>query len=467
MGVDELALCEEWELDPPTIPPRSRLFHLEPVGVGTPETESLTGYVARLAEAHGVTTRELVRHEILPFLGREHLAAAYNAGLLSAFWRNETRALNGTRTLARNLVRALETLTGRQNLRFLTLLTWSEVLPVQHLQRRSRAWCPACYEGWRQSGHVVYEPLLWSLVAVTVCPQHRRRLRLVCPYPECRRPSPWLSSRSRSGHCAACGRWLGDAGEAELTEGQVLSEEEMRTQAWTAHAVGELIAAAPDLTTPPRQEQVRRAVAASVDNLTGGNRRAWARRMGLGMETIANWYWGESRPSLWFLLQACSRLGTTPLRFLGGDLGSASHSPGKRPLPGELPHRPPWAHKAIDHAAVRSALEAVLAGDELPPPSLREVAERLGHTHNNLRHHFPELCRAISERFLSYQTMQGAQTRARVRDEVWQATFHVHSQGVYPSACRVAPLLSRPDSMRSRPAREAWHEALQQLGWQT
>lgn len=466
MGVDALAVCEERDLAPLTIPPRSRLFRLEPVGIGTDETESLTGYVTRLAEAHGVSTRDLVMHEILPFLGREHLAATHNAGLLSAFWRNETRALNGTRTLARNLVRVLETLTGRQNLRFLTLLTWSDVLPVQHLQRPSRAWCPACYEEWRQQGQVVYEPLLWTLVVVTACPRHRQRLRLVCPYPDCGRPSPWLGPRSRPGHCAHCGRWLGEAGEAGPTEDFVISAEEVRVQAWIGRAVGELIAAAADLATPPRQAQVRRAVTASVGTLTGGNRRAWARRMGLGMETAVNWYWGESRPSLWFLLQMCSRLGTTPLRFLGGGSASTSLTSDEGPLPPELPHRPPWGHKPIDQAAVRAFLEAVLAAEALPPPSLREVAERLGHTTNNLRHHFPALCQAISARFLSYQMTQGRQTREGVGDEVRRAALRLHGQGVYPSACRVAPLLSRPDAMRSRPAREAWHEALRELGWQ-
>ena len=41
-------------------PPRSRLYSLEPIGVGTAMVESLTGYVARLAEAHSVSAGDLV-----------------------------------------------------------------------------------------------------------------------------------------------------------------------------------------------------------------------------------------------------------------------------------------------------------------------------------------------------------------------------------------------------------------------
>jgi len=135
----------DWDLQRSAIPSRSRLYSLEPIGIGTPETESLTSYVSRLAEAHSVRVRELVVHELLPSLGRSHLADARNANLLTAFWRNETRALNGTQTLARNLVKALEALTGRRDLRFLTLLTWNEVLPRRHRQKPTRAWCPSCF----------------------------------------------------------------------------------------------------------------------------------------------------------------------------------------------------------------------------------------------------------------------------------------------------------------------------------
>jgi len=60
-------VCAEWDLTRPTIPSRSRLYSLEPVGIGTPETESLTSYVSRLAEAHSVRVHDLVVHKLLPF----------------------------------------------------------------------------------------------------------------------------------------------------------------------------------------------------------------------------------------------------------------------------------------------------------------------------------------------------------------------------------------------------------------
>ena len=57
---------EHWDLGIPPIPKRSRLYALEPMAVGTALVESLTGYVARLAEAHCVSVADLLGIELSP-----------------------------------------------------------------------------------------------------------------------------------------------------------------------------------------------------------------------------------------------------------------------------------------------------------------------------------------------------------------------------------------------------------------
>ena len=460
-------VCAEWDLTRPTIPSRSRLYSLEPVGIGTPETESLTSYVSRLAEAHSVRVRELVVHELLPFLGRPHLADARNANLLTAFWRNETRALNGTRTLARNLVQALETLTGRCDLRFLTLLTWNEVLPRLQLQKRTRAWCPTCFEEWRQSGRVAYDPLVWTLAPVAFCSQHHQRLLVVCPFPDCRRPSPWLSSRSRPGCCARCGRWLGNSGTLGPSDRETLAQEErVRAHVWTFDAIGELIASAPSLPEPPRRGNLVRGLQRSLRNVAGSC-RALACQLGVSETTVAGWQKGRTIPSLWCLLLVSSRLGISPLQLMYDQVGDVKRTAEYNAAPEARPDRPPRVRTSINPEAVRRALEAILAGGEVPPPSLREVAGRIGQTYTNLRHHLPELSRLISARYRSYQEAQGARTRARLREEIRRAAFDLYRQGHYPSNNRVADLISNPSALRSRAGQSARNEVLGELGWRT
>jgi hypothetical protein len=57
-------------MTPPTIPARSRSNHLARVELGTRYVESLTRYLARLAEAHCLATKTLVTQEALPRLAK-------------------------------------------------------------------------------------------------------------------------------------------------------------------------------------------------------------------------------------------------------------------------------------------------------------------------------------------------------------------------------------------------------------
>src|SRR5438034_10122518 len=57
---------DSWDSIPPVLPPRSRLYTLKPVGIGTPFVESLSGYIARLADAPAVSVGDLVGRELSP-----------------------------------------------------------------------------------------------------------------------------------------------------------------------------------------------------------------------------------------------------------------------------------------------------------------------------------------------------------------------------------------------------------------
>lgn len=101
-------LDELWDLEKPTIPPHSRLFSLEPIGLGTHYVESLTSYVVRLAETHCITTSKLVENEIIPILrlgDTSHKKNSYNFSSIGGY--KSRGALNGTGVMSSNLVQAL------------------------------------------------------------------------------------------------------------------------------------------------------------------------------------------------------------------------------------------------------------------------------------------------------------------------------------------------------------------------
>ncbi len=284
MAVDQSLAYEMWELTRPLLPPRSHLYHLKPIGIGTLYVESLTSYVARLAEAHGTHPKELVRQEIWPRLKapsqfRGHAVNGYYN--LNAFWRKNSVVLNGVTPLTGKWVQVMEQFTKRHDLCFLTMLTWANVLTLLELLRNDRAWCPACYEEWHRAEQTMYEPLMWSLKVVTVCPRHRQPLHSICPHEDCQQSTSLLAQKTRPGYCARCERWLGTQAEPGQEEINTLAEDDLEWQLWIADAAGELLATAPGLPAAPGREDIARSISTCVERITGGSINKLAHRAGL------------------------------------------------------------------------------------------------------------------------------------------------------------------------------------------
>ena len=250
MLADYLITYDSWDLEKPLIPKRSRFYQLEPVGVGTPYVESLTGYITRLCESHSVLPGVLISREIAPLIKKIFIKQTTSRGLRALFDR--ATALNGTGDMAIDLVQALQGLTKRNDLSFLTFLFWGEIIPSRNLFRVQRAWCPYCYEEWRTDNKVIYEPLLWTVSEVLVCPHHREQLSSQCPH--CNQQLPLLSWRSRPGFCSNCDAWLGVADYVETPvisgKSEVLSKNELQWETWVARVIGELISSTPSFKSP-------------------------------------------------------------------------------------------------------------------------------------------------------------------------------------------------------------------------
>src|SRR5579872_6019396 len=196
--------------------------------------ESLTGYIVRLAEAHCVSAGVLYSKAI---------KALADKGNIFSFRIKEqagysTHTINGFGTPAADFVRALETLTGRRDLSYLTLLTWGRVLPSHSLLRRCRAWCESCFYAWREGNQPIYEPLLWTLQEITVCPYHRRILRQACPH--CERQIGPLDPRSLPDGCSHCGQSLVPHRIDPAFDFRELEREELAWASWVTRALGEL-----------------------------------------------------------------------------------------------------------------------------------------------------------------------------------------------------------------------------------
>ncbi len=299
-----------WDSSLSPIPKRSYLYSLPPIGIGTPAVESLTSYVARLAEAHAVGTETLVNHVLLPrilktngpFAGQPHRPSR------KGWFFNGGHCLNGVGVCPGRWVLLLQELTGVTHLDLLTVLPWADRLSRVHLLRRTRAWCPDCYQSWSVAGLPVYEPLLWMFMVVTVCPFHRRALEQICP--SCRRTQYVFSSKSRPGFCSKCQSRL--VGNQETEAGFETAGSRISEQIWVAEKIGELLAASQWIPAQDNggifRENVRQCVNAAkctlklLHEITQVHVRALLSSTGI--------------PRIDSLLNLCRRWRISPLRFL-------------------------------------------------------------------------------------------------------------------------------------------------------
>jgi hypothetical protein len=400
-------MYESWNCDSPvSFPTRSYLYHLSPLGVGTELVESLTGYISRLAEAHSVPASVLVRRELIPRLRQESDTLAEECTVAQNYaFIYDSYVLNGISDCPRRWIRTLEASTGQHSLHVMTMLTWAGVISDLHLLRSNRAWCPQCFDFWRSAKLPVYEPLLWAIKVVAVCPIHERSLEERCP--RCGRGSQALTAKARPGCCYRCRSWLGTpashrpsatAHDAELT---------------VAHSVGGMLALAASLPQAPSAVYFKDNLRHCIHEFAAGNHSHYARLSGVSFDSIERWLAPGSSIRLDSFLRMCCSLQLPAGRLLSEHM--PSNDPGwerARHLAQQISscarqRKPFYARPAPQgvtrletspspetQESLRQRFERALVPPA--PQALQTIAIDLGFNNSSsLYNRFPDLCRAM------------------------------------------------------------------------
>lgn len=434
--------------------PRSRLYNLAPYEIGTPWCESLTGYINRLGWTHHVPPRALVAQEIVPRL-EEHQRLVAPVGVFGTKW---AMSLNGAGAATKPWIEVLGYLTTRFDFHLLTLPSWVGDLSPRWQLRETPAWCPFCLSDWQTMEHSLYQPLLWMIRVVTICPRHKIPLISHCFH--CQKPQlVFAPSKTQPGECTSCGHWLGK--ETTVFSDQDVSEELINWQEWIWARLKELQTAnlnAGMLTWEP----FFRHLATYLQEQKGYSRLAQA--TDIDRTVLYRWVDPDDsyHPTFETLLKFCYVCQVTPLQVMNGQLdqlqqtiqaGTELHSP--------LPRR---QHRRVDRERCQAALQAVLDSRE-EPLALYQVAQQLGYEARQLRYHFPEECKLVIQRAKEYRKQRKERYLVQVHENIQQAVLSLHTQGIYPSLHKVQSCL-RSGSMQSPEAREAWHDALRDIGFE-
>jgi len=388
------SLFDSWSLSSPPLPPRSQLYALEPIGAGTALVESLSSYVARLAEAHSVSVGDLVGR-VLSKVPTPQGAIVMRESKACHVGRHGFRvcsyAVNGVTDRVTKWVHALETATSRRDLRYLTLLPFRHVMPG-HLFHRQRAWCSSCLEQWRANGQTVYEPLLWAIKVSSHCPAHERPLCHTCP--RCGRTLNPLGVFCRPGYCERCGGWLGapDADSSRPKPGSPGGED----QTWSCRQVAGLLEMLSRVDPVGARESLRRSLIVYLGQVAGGNALALAEYIRCPRSILQHWLDGTAVPRLQNLLRTGRCLNVPASSFFASsgptpmNIAAAKEAVAIRGNRAVSPYRPA--------SEIRQALLTAL--DEVVPLSLSGVARRLGYTNTERLYQADRtLCHKIASRY--------------------------------------------------------------------
>jgi DNA-binding phage protein len=435
------------------VPPRSRLYHLVPYEMGTTWCESLTGYINRLGWTHHVPPRALVAQEIVPRLD-EHAHFVTPVGVFGAKW---AMSLNGAGAMTNPWTLALSYLTTRSDFHLLTLPSWIGDLSPRWQLRETPAWCPSCFSDWRESGQPLYQPLLWMVRVVTLCPCHRTPLITHCPH--CEMPQlVFASSKTQPGECTSCAHWLGK--EANAPKAQEASSELMSWQAWIWATLKELQAAS--LTTGMiTWKPFFRHLATYLQEQKGYSRLAQA--TGIDRTILYRWVDHDDayHPTLETILKFCYVCQVTPLQVMNGQLDQLQQTlQAGTELRSPLPRR---HNQRVDRERCQVALQAALDSKEEPLP-LYQVARRLGYEARQLAYHFPQECKLVTQRARAYRKQRKERSLVQIREQVRQTVISVYAQGIYPSLHKVHSFLPSAH-LRHPEAYATWRATLQVLGY--
>lgn len=443
---------ELWSPEKFSLPPRSRLHHLQPMGIGTPMVESLSSYVTRLAYSHGVSVSTLIPRIVSPLLQQTFIKDSTSRSLKAFFYRSQ--ALNGYGTIANDFVEVLNQLTLHRKLKFLTLISLANILVTQGLLRPHKAWCPICYQHCQQNQQVIYDHLLWSLNDVKICVKHQHPLMEACPH--CHHKLLWLSWKSNLGYCSHCYQWLGDSFDTSFSKTPIDDWDR-----WVANSLGELLANADYLSSTLTQEQIQSSLTSIVHHVTAGNIAAFAAKLKIPKNTFWGWYSGKTRPSLSALLKICYPFQLSLLQFLKQEF--ESFLPNIKEKEFEIQYSKNIRKSAqtpnLDH--IQRTLSTILLSDS--SPTLTDIAQQLQVNRRLLSRHFPELCNQIVAKHRQHKHILHLAAIEQCCLEIKEAISSLCQSGKHPTESHVCELINNPGYFRYKQVRQFYKREVQAI----
>ncbi|WP_257144844.1 TniQ family protein [Bacillus wiedmannii] len=426
--------------------PRSRLYSLYPKKIDTPFVESLSSYLIRLAEVHAVHFGDLLAYKIAPILGKQYLLNSIDRG--GNRFYDGARTINGTEKNAKDMVTALERLTGAGNLEELTLSKFREIFPVRGLIRKSLAWCPECLNELMEKDSLYY-PLIWCMTAYNVCTNHKIYLNEECS--TCNKLIPFLHRKSRVGICPYC--------QSQLFE-------PLNTLQFTDHKDYYISQSVENFFKGESKENKFRLYSL-YENLSSilhvnfdGNIKQFANHIGVPKTTAWGWLSKEVMPPLNKVLEVAYIL-KIPAQVMYTEHKKIQMVPNV--LVGNINRAAQKREKCILSKEEVSNYLSETEKEQFGVKAIVDIAKELKCSTKFLYTNFPEECKKISNRNYHIKTEEKFLYLSTLKEQVQKVCYNYFSQGVFPTRKLLEKELNLPFLFKNRLMKEYFYQVRLEL----
>jgi len=239
--------------------------------------------------------------------------------------------------------------------------------------------------------------------------------------------------------------------------------ESLKWHGWVATSIGELICTAPSLPSgfTVSKKGGLAGLMACLAFVGGNSYLRLSEILKVSPRLIQSWARRGSLPNINILLRLSFSLGVSLRTLLMGD--ENFEKPQKLlTVPGSTLRAASYLSSRrikLRVVKIKARLERFAAGGEFPPPSVNQVAMRLGCDDDALRRYFPAQCSSIAIRYRDYVQVRKRQRRQEICQQIKTIVSDLSAQGIYPSAKRVQGLLTSTTDFRDPELQETWRKA--------
>lgn len=412
---------------------RSCLYSIEPIGVGSIKMESLTSYISRLADAHCVTVGDIMARLIAPRIDKKYINnITFNGG--NGFYKSSS-AINSHGKIAENFIEAIMFLTMRRDIEEITFINCRELVPFRGFLKRSRHWCPSCFQTDLESKQIVYERLSWTLQSFPNCIIHKRILENVCP--TCSSSMYSLERKSIPGYCTKCFSWLGNFRENQNTTYSNETNDSMRAFFY------DLINLSIENTC------VSRSISFYLEEKFEGSLTRAAEFFGYSKSTLWGWKEGTNLAPLSALINITSKLQLSLTDFMHMEKSKINlndkHS--EKIVLSERTKK--------DHKTIQELINLIIL--EKRPYSLSEIAKLANCDRTLLTQIYPNECRQIKNNYLDALEENKRSKNKSLKKSIDNAVYTLMKQGTYPSSGKIERIIGK-GKLHEKSYQDYWKE---------